>query len=127
MDLELMSVIGPELDIEDLPKHLRKYCHQGFRVFSKKELPADSNNIRESNNYGDVLLDHPLFKQDAKFGEPVHDFAELFQVLPPSNRSKRVKREQRECRNEDYELVEDCYISDVSISLSCLLNLLLIA
>jgi len=119
MDLELMSVIGPELDIEDLPEHLQKYCHQGFRVFSKKELPADSNNIRESNNYGDVLLDHPLFKQDAKFGDPVHDFSELFQVLPPSNRSKRVKRE---CRNENFALVENCFIRDVTCPFGCARN-----
>ena len=112
MDFELMSIIGPELDIEQLPQNMRQYCYEGFRLYSKKEVPADPNNVIESNDYGDVLLDHPILKKEAKYGEPVPDFAELFQVLPPSNRSTRAKRSA--CIDEDNNVLSNCFAVDVS-------------
>ena len=114
MTLELMTIIGPRLDRDQLPPKMANYCPSNFQIFATKQVPVNSPNVRPTANKSEVLLDDPLFKREVQYDDPVPDFSDLFQVLPPSNRSSRVKRE---CRRADMSIdVDNCEWADSKVS-----------
>ena len=106
-----MAIIGPELDREQLPRKMAKYCDPEFKIFAMKQVPMNSNNVRKTSNASEVVLNDPLFKKEVNYGDAVPDFSDLFDVLPPSTRSSRVKRE---CRTPDM-VIQSCWWRQVQI------------
>ena len=109
-----MTIIGPRLDRDQLPPKMANYCPSNFQIFATKQVPVNSQNLRPTANRSEVLLDDPLFKRGVQYDDPVPDFSDLFQVLPSTNRSSRVKRE---CRRPDMGIdVDNCFWADSNVS-----------
>ena len=109
LELSFVKVMGPEILLAELPSDIAKYCPSNYTVYLTRQVQV----TKEALSQKQMSLDDPLAKKELKFGDPVPDFKELFDILPPSA-LRRLSRAKRECRSPDGQTVYDnCSFANV--------------
>jgi len=119
MTLELIDVIGPELDRESIPSNLKKYCPEDFQAFVMKQVQNNPRTVH-NNSDNELLIGDARLQKDMNFGDNVDFFSDLFQLMPTVNR--RSSRVKRACRTADGSInVDSCsWIDDrLTCELGC--------
>ena len=111
MTIELMNVMGPELDRTEIPPKLAKHCPRDFKFFAAKQVQANSYNVHPQED-GGILIGDPTLQKDVEYGD-IADFSDLFQVVP--NQRRRSARVRRNACVVDGQTVPGCQDADVSL------------
>ena len=111
MTMEIITVMGPELDRTEIPPQLAKHCPGNFQFFAVKQVQANSPHVHPQEN-GNTLIGDPRLQKDVEYGD-IADFSDLFQVLP--NQRRRSSRVRRNACVVDGVTVPSCHIVGVSL------------
>ena len=107
-------MIGPELDRDNIPSNLKKYCTEGYQIFAMKQVQNNPRTVHNNSN-NELLIGDPRLQKEMKFGDKVDFFSDLLQLLPTTNR--RHSRTKRACRLPDGGgKIDSCSWVDSSVS-----------
>jgi len=109
----LITIDGPEVDVECVPEKYRKYIPEGYYIdLSHQVRPLPKNLYGNASTF--TVFD-PLTQKTIKHDDAVDLIYEIFEdILPPCAFKRRVKRQSRigalsnTCYDEHGEVVERC-------------------
>jgi len=109
----LITIDGPEVDVECVPEKYRKYIPEGYYIDLSHQVRPLSKNLY--GNASTFTVFDPLTQKTIKHDDAVDLIYEIFEdILPPCAFKRRVKRQTRigalsnTCYDERGEVVERC-------------------